>query len=230
MSAKSKTTILFDLDGTLIDSVPDLSGSINHMLTKLNRKSFDDNMIHHWVGNGAQMLVSRALAGKRDIKCEIDSSLLDEAMDIFLSHYKENLCVDTYLYDGVKDTLKKLKGLEYQIVIVTNKPVEFVQPIVCRLGIGEYIDYFIGGNSLPTKKPDPAPLLHICEYFDIEIDKCVMIGDSKNDILAARACAMDSIAVSYGYNYGEDISIYEPDFIVDSFADIMLIITGKTNA
>ncbi len=221
-----KTTILYDLDGTLIDSAPDLSRSINHMLISMGKDRFDDDTIHHWVGNGSQVLVKRALVGKRDFDEDIDSELFDKAFKIFMDHYRDNLCNGTYLYPSVQNTLEKLKKYKYKQVIVTNKPAEFVQPIIDKLGIDEYIDYFIGGDSLSVKKPDPAPLLHICKKFELEISECIMIGDSRNDILAAKACGMDSIAVSYGYNYGEDISIYDPSVTVDKLSDIIPIVTG----
>lgn len=210
------------MDGTLIDSVPDLALAVNEMLTALNRETFSEDTIRFWVGNGAQTLVKRALLGKRDIADEVlDEIFFDKALEIFLSFYKKHLCTATRPYPHVLETLGLLKEKEYRLTIVTNKPAEFVQPILEGLGFDDLIEYFLGGNSLERKKPDPLPLQHLCKKLNIDIDECIMVGDSKNDIQAANACGMQSIGVTYGYNYGEDISVYNPDIIVDDFAEIL---------
>jgi len=216
-----KKAICFDLDGTLIDSVPDLALAVNKMLTALGRETFKEDTIRFWVGNGAQTLVKRALLGKRDVDETVDEAYFTKALEIFLSFYEKCLCTATVPYPHVLKTLQVLKEKGYILTIITNKPVEFVQPILKELGCEGCIEYYLGGNSLERKKPDPLPLQHLCRELDIDIDECVMVGDSKNDILAANACGMQSIGVTYGYNYGEDISVYKPDVIVDDFAEIM---------
>jgi phosphoglycolate phosphatase len=216
-----KKAICFDLDGTLIDSVPDLALAVNEMLTVLGRETFEEDTVRFWVGNGAQTLVKRALLGKRDVDETVDEAYFTKALEIFLSFYEKRLCTATVPYPHVLETLQALKEKGYTLTIVTNKPVEFVQPILKELGFEGCIEYYLGGNSLERKKPDPLPLQHLCRELDIDIDECVMVGDSKNDILAANACGMQSIGVTYGYNYGEDISVYKPDVIVDDFAEIM---------
>jgi len=217
----NKEVILFDLDGTLIDSAPDLSLAVNHMLQTLNRDTFSDDIIHGWVGNGAQILVQRALSGQSMIDENLDAALSAEALDIFLTFYAENLCVSTVAYPHVPVTLKILKGMGYRLAIVTNKPFAFVTPILEGLELDTLFELILGGDSLAQKKPDPMPLLHVCKILDVTVEECVMVGDSKNDILAANACAMQSAGVTYGYNYGEDIGFYNPDVVVDDFADIL---------
>jgi len=217
----NKEAILFDLDGTLIDSVPDLAVAVNEMLKVLEREPFSENTIRYWVGNGAQMLVKRALSGKTEIDADLDPALFEKALELFLSLYAKNLCNDTKLYPNVADTLHTLNDTGYRLVIVTNKPYGFVQPILEGLEIDSLFEFWLGGDSLTVKKPDPQPLLYACEKLNLQVEQCVMVGDSKNDLLAAKTAGMQSIGVTYGYNYGEEVSVYEPDVIVDDFAEIV---------
>ena len=217
----NKELLLFDLDGTLIDSTKDLALSVNYMLRTLKRDEFPKGLIDMWVGNGAQVLVKRALSGSITIDEKIDRTYFEEALSLFLEYYKNNLCKFTLPYKNVIPTLEKLQKSGYKIVIITNKPISFVEPILVGLGLDSYFDFFIGGDSLAQKKPSPEPLLYVCKKFNISPSKTVMIGDSKNDIVAAKAANIDSIAVSYGHNYGEDISTYNPNVTIDNFADIL---------
>ena len=221
MKFNNKEAILFDLDGTLIDSVPDLAVAVNEMLKVLEREPFSENTIRYWVGNGAQMLVKRALSGKTEIDADLDPALFEKALELFLSLYAKNLCNDTKLYPNVADTLHTLNDTGYRLVIVTNKPYGFVQPILEGLEIDSLFEFWLGGDSLTVKKPDPQPLLYACEKLNLQVEQCVMVGDSKNDLLAAKTAGMQSIGVTYGYNYGEEVSVYEPDVIVDDFAEIV---------
>jgi len=217
----NKEVILFDLDGTLIDSVPDLALAVNHMLETLNRDTFSVDIIRFWVGNGAQVLVKRALSGDSKIDEDLNPILFSKALDIFLTFYGQNLCIRTATYPLVPQTLKVLKTQGYRLVIITNKPFDFIAPILEGLQLAELFEYFIGGDSLTEKKPNPLPLLHICEKLDVSVEQCVMIGDSKNDILAANAAKMQSVGVTYGYNYGENIGVYKPSIVIDNFGDLL---------
>ena len=221
MKFKDKKVIIFDFDGTLIDSEPDLAVAINHMLRQLNRETYTQEIISHWVGNGAEILVKRALSGNSKIDETIDNDFFKNALDIFLKFYAQNLCVKTYLYPNVKEVLIRLKDAGFIMVIVTNKPADFVAPILNGLGIDGLFEFYLGGDSLERKKPDPMPLIHVCKELNITVDACVMIGDSKNDILSANRANMQSVGVSYGYNYGEDIRTYNPTAVVDRFEDIL---------
>ena len=218
---KNRELILFDLDGTLIDSAPDLAASINAMLTTLKRDTFDDAKIDAWVGNGAKTLVSRALSGSVAIDSTLEEEFVSEALEIFLGYYKKNVCVKTVAYPEVLETLELLKSRGYKMAIVTNKPYAFVEPILTSLGLVDYFELWIGGDSLAKKKPEPEPLLYLCEQLGVSREKSLMVGDSKNDILAAKAAAIKSIAVTYGYNYGEEIRVYKPDAVVEKFQDIL---------
>lgn len=222
MKLTDKTTIHFDLDGTLIDSVPDLTLAINEMLIMLDRENVEEKNVRSWVGNGAQTLVKRALLGKKEIdSLSVDAALFEEGLALFLKAYQKHLCHATMLYPNVKETLEALKQKGYTLSIITNKPIDFVEPLLMGLEIDEYFSAILGGDSLSQKKPHPLPLEHMCQTLDVSIASSVMVGDSKNDILAANACGMDAIAVSYGYNYGEDIAQYKPLGVVDDFATLL---------
>lgn len=221
MKLAQKKLIIFDFDGTLIDSGPDLALAINHMLQTLKRATYSENKIAGWIGNGAQTLVKRALLGSREIDEEIDAVLFKDALSIFLDSYAHNVCVKTILYPNVRTTLTTLKKCGYTLAIVTNKPFAFIEPILKGLQIDKLFEYYIGGDSLALKKPDPEPLYHVCKQLNVSVAHSVMIGDSKNDIYAAKSAQMDSIGVTYGYNYGEDIMTYKPDIVVTDIEQIL---------
>ncbi|EDM23405.1 phosphoglycolate phosphatase [Caminibacter mediatlanticus] len=212
--------LLFDLDGTLIDSAKDLATSINYMLKTLNKKTYDEKIITKWIGNGGEVLIKRALSGGMEIK-EIDEKEFLKAKEIFFNHYKNNLANNTTIYDGVIETLK---NLPYKKVIITNKPHEFVKPILEKLNLIEYFDGYFGGDYFEEKKPSPLPLLKVCEIYKTPIQKAIMIGDSKNDILAGKKANIKTIAVDYGYNQGEDIKTYNPDIIINDFRKLLEVI------
>lgn len=220
----NKKLILFDFDGTLIDSVPDLAIAINAMLHFVDKPSYSEDQIRQWVGNGAQTLVKRALTGQTQVKTPLDEGYFNHALEIFLTEYEKNICTRTLLYPYVNETLSELKSRGYTMALVTNKPYKFVQPILEGLAMDSFFDYCIGGDSLERKKPDPLPLLHVCEKLGMSVDASVMVGDSKNDILAAKATGMQSIGVTYGYNYGENIEAYEPDVIINDMKEILTVL------
>ncbi len=224
---KDRSLLLFDLDGTLIDSVPDLSRALNATLEELGLPTYDEATIRGWIGNGAAMLVKRGLAGNREIEEEPEEALFERAMESFLKNYAEVLNDATGLYPEVEKTLEKLRERGYRMAIVTNKPSQFVGPILKNLAVDSYFDHIVGGEDLPRKKPDPLPLLHACERLGRSPEEAVMIGDSSNDILAARAASIPSIAVRYGYSAERPIESYGPDAVVDRFGEILGVLGFK---
>ena len=221
MKFLNKNVLLFDLDGTLVDSVPDLALAVNQMLIELGLSAYSQDIIRGWVGNGANILVQRALSGDAEISTDLDELLIKRGLEIFYQTYQSFNCIETRLYPEVLDTLTELKQRGYRLAIITNKPERFIAPIVDGLGLNGLFELIIGGDTLEKRKPDPLPLHYACQQLSVNTDQCVMIGDSKNDILAAKAANMQSVALTYGYNYGEDVSVYHSELVIDDFADLL---------
>jgi len=215
--------VFFDLDGTLIDSAEDLANSINFMLKSIGKNPYDIELIKTWVGNGATMLVKRALSGSFEVG-DIDENEFKKALNIFMEHYKNNLCIKTQMYPGVKETLDKLKAKK--LAIITNKPFKFVTPILKEFKIDGYFGLILGGDSLDEKKPSKKPLLFACEKLNVSPSDTIMVGDSKNDILAAKRAGIKSIAITHGYSQGEDIKGLDADFVVDDIREILKVMYG----
>jgi len=224
VTLQDKNILLFDLDGTLVDSAPDLALALNRTLRDLNKDEFDQQTIRGWVGNGAKVLVQRGLSGSASINTQLDAALIEDALTIFLAHYQQCLCVDSVLYSDVKKGLFALKSSGYRLAIITNKPAIFIQPILDGLGIDNVFELLIGGDTLAETKPDPAPLNYALAQLNVTAQQCLMIGDSKNDILAAKAANIDSIGLTYGYNYGEDIALYQPQWCFDTFKELLTLL------
>lgn len=215
MDFKDKELIIFDFDGTLINSIPDLTLAVNKMLAHYNLPQLTIEQVTPFIGNGAKPLVKRAL--EATMTSEITETFMEDAFNTYLLAYKEVTCIDTFMYPGVLDTLNYLNNKGYKMVICTNKPFYFIAPILEKLEIKDFFTTWIGEDSLAEKKPNALPLLHLAKTANVSIDKCVMVGDSKNDILAAQNATMDNIGVSYGYNYNENIQDYNPTIVVDTF-------------
>ena len=206
--------IMIDLDGTLVDSVPDLAYCIDEMMVKLGLQKWGETQVRHWVGNGVPKLVERALTG--ELEGQPIKEVFDVAYPIFLDLYKDNNAQRSYLYDGVREGLDYLKSQRYQLGCVTNKLEQFTHPLLKVLGIFNDFKIIISGDTLAKRKPAPMPLLYCAEHFNLKPEDCLMLGDSVSDVKAARAAGFDIICMSYGYNHGNDISVENPDLVIDS--------------
>ncbi len=218
MPIKTPELVLLDLDGTLVDSIPDLAYSVNKTLLELSIAERDITSIRNWVGNGIEKLLHRSLTN--DIDGEAESELLDNAFTKFMSIYNENICATSICYPGVREGIDFLKEKNIKLGCVTNKNEQFVGPILEKLGLMNDMSIVIGGDTLPKKKPDPLPLLHAASTFKINPEQSLMIGDSESDVKAARSAGFQIVCVSYGYNHGNDIRDTNPDAVVDSLADL----------
>ncbi len=218
----NKQLLIFDFDGTLIDSVPDLADATNAMLTTLGKDTYPIETIRNWIGNGSRMLVERALVGDVTVpEGALTQAEANHAEQIFFEAYKNLSGSKTVAYPDVDSGLKKLHAAGYTLALVTNKPIRFVPKILESFGWQDLFSEVMGGDSLPVKKPDPAPLLHVCDALNVSVAQSVMIGDSRNDMLAGQNANMDTLGLSYGYNYGQDIRELNPTEAFDNFADLV---------
>jgi phosphoglycolate phosphatase len=214
--------ILIDVDGTLVDSVPDLAYCVDEMMQAVGREPYGEEKVRDWVGNGVERLVRRALIGQ--LEGEPEDADFEQAYPVFLDLYADNTSKRSALYPGVKEGLEYLKGAGYRLGCVTNKAEQFTTPLLQDLGIYDDFSIVVSGDTLQVKKPDPGPLLHAAEFFGVSPDRSLMLGDSISDVKAARAAGFQIICMSYGYNHGEDIRNYDPDTVIDSMEELKTLI------
>jgi phosphoglycolate phosphatase len=214
--------VLIDVDGTLVDSVPDLAFCVDAMMNQLGMPERGERRVRHWVGNGVERLVKRALVNQID--GEPDEALFARALPVFEALYRENTSKRSCLYQGVKEALDFLQTTTVRIGCVTNKASQFTLPLLQDLGIRDYFEIVICGDMVERKKPDPMPLLQAAEQLETEPQASLMLGDSMSDVNAARAAGFQIVCMSYGYNHGEDIRDYNPDAVVDSMVEIKDIV------
>lgn len=219
---KKPAMVLIGVDGTLVDSVPDLAYCVDEMMLAIGRQPHGETRVRDWVGNGVERLVRRALVGQLD--GEPDEASFNQAYPVFLDLYAENTCKRTKLYPGVEEGLAYMQSAGYKLGCVTNKAEQFTLPILEQLGVRSAFGIVVSGDTLPVKKPDPLPLLHAAEKLGVTAEESLMLGDSQSDVKAARAAGFQIICMSYGYNHGEDIRQYNPDLVIDSMAELKNIL------
>ncbi len=211
--------VMFDLDGTLVDSVPDLAAAVDNALTDLDRPPVGVQQVRDWVGNGARVLVRRALAGGME-HAHVDHAQAEQALELFMQHYAANHAL-TQVYPGVKPTLDWLREQQVELAIVTNKPERFVAPLLDEKGLGGYFRWIVGGDTLPQQKPDPAALRHVLQLARVDAAQALFVGDSRNDVLAAKAAGVACVALSYGYNHGRPIAEENPTYVLDNLQGLL---------
>ena len=210
--------VLIDLDGTLVDSVPDLAWCVDETMKALDMPIRGEAKVRNWVGNGVPRLIQRALIDALD--GEADADLYAKAEPVFMALYADNASKRSQLYPSVIEGLNWLKDQGIRVGCVTNKDEQFTLKILKDLGLFDFFEIVISGDTLPLKKPDPAPLLHGAKFFGIKPENAMMIGDSISDVKASRAAGFSIICMSYGYNHGADIRTSNPDVVIDSFAQL----------
>ncbi|QJQ95370.1 MULTISPECIES: phosphoglycolate phosphatase [Halomonadaceae] len=220
--------VTFDLDGTLVDSVPDLAAAVDAVLLAQGLLPAGERKVRDWVGNGSRVLIERALsdAFRRSdsddlVASDLGKDVLEQAHQGFLFHYGQAPSTRTRLYPGVRDALEALAKRGLPMALVTNKPHTFIAPILESFAIAHYFTLCLGGDSLSFKKPDPAPLLHVASHFGMAPRRCLMVGDSRHDITAGKRAGFRTLAVPYGYNHGEPVSDACPDAMVESLAELV---------
>jgi len=213
---------MIDLDGTLLDTIPDLAVAANMMLSELGMSAVDESRVRNFVGKGIPKLVERALAGSMD--GTVDADLLAQALAIYERCYAEVNGRHTHVFPGVMDGLAALQQLGLPLACVTNKAARFVLPLLDEKRLAQYFGLIVAGDTLPRKKPDPLPLTYACTNFGISPRDMLMIGDSLNDAQAARAAGCPVFCVPYGYNEGRDVRELDIDAIVASLLEATRLI------
>ena len=215
----------FDLDGTLVDSLPDLALSVNSALADFSLPKAPEELVLTWIGNGAPVLIARALEwAKGQTGEDFSDAEMEQVKERFNVYYAENLCNVSRLYPNVKETLETLNARGYTLAVVTNKPTRHVQPVLAAFGIDHLFSEMLGGQSLPAIKPHPGPLYYLCGKFGVEPRQVLFVGDSRNDILAAHSAGCPAVGLTYGYNYNIPISESNPDWVFEDFAELLTLV------
>lgn len=207
--------VMFDLDGTLVDSVPDITTATDTMLQALGAAPAGEARVRNWVGNGAARLVARALAhaGREHQQ--------DQAMTLWRAAYQLCCTRSSQLYPDAKALLQALQAAGCKLALTTNKPIQFARPLIEHLGIAHYFELVLGGECVANKKPAPDMLLEVLQTTHTEPERALMVGDSVADIEAARAAGVKVAAVTFGYDNGKPVTTLAPDLVVDALAQLL---------
>ncbi|NIR59650.1 MAG: phosphoglycolate phosphatase [Gammaproteobacteria bacterium] len=214
--------VLIDLDGTLVDSVPDLADCVDRALAALGLPRRGEARVRDWVGNGIDRLIKRALTGTLD--GEPDPDRFERTRALFDECYARHFADRSRPFPGAREGVDALKAAGYPLGCVTNKAARFTRPLLEALGFAGDFGLVVAGDTLPAQKPDPAPLRYAAGHFGVRPEESLLIGDSVNDVRAARAAGFAVICVSYGYNHGEDIRSAHPDAVIDSLRAVRTLL------
>ena len=220
--ARGVAGVMLDLDGTLLDTAPDLAAAAGRTLAALGLRACSQDEIRRFIGRGIPRLVQCCLearaAGARA------GALQAEALALFQDFYFEESGRRTTLYPGVIEGLVQLRAMRLRLACVTNKAARYTLPLLEQTGLAPYFERVVSGDTLARKKPDPMPLAHICAAFALAPAEVLLIGDSANDTLAARAAGCPVVCVAYGYSEGGDVHDLDCDAIVDSLSEAATLI------
>ncbi len=214
--------IAFDLDGTLVETLPDLHEAAIRMLAQIGRPAVTESTVRAYVGEGVDRLVSRLLSGQSDR--EPDCALFEKAAEDFRGHYASVLTRASHPFSGVVSTLRILRERGFKLACVTNKPARFTEPLLDGLALSGYFDLILSGDSLPRKKPDALPLVHSAQVFGIDCANLLLVGDSPVDTGSARAAGCPVFCVPYGYRGTLAVQELDCDAIVPTLPDLLDLI------
>ena len=220
--------VLFDLDGTLLDTVPDLHAAVCAMLADLGRPALPEEAVRSYVGRGIANLVKRVLADSLDA-AEDDSPAPAEALASFCRHYARENGRRTQLFPGAREGLEAIRAKGLPMAVITNKAEAFTRPLLEMTGLAEFFSVVVSGDNLPRHKPDPMSLVWTCGRLGVSPTDALFIGDSVNDFLAARAACCRVFLLPYGYNEGRDVRELDCDAIVPSIISAASLIRHRAS-
>ena len=218
----SASTLLFDLDGTLADTAPDLTRALNRVLSALDCPEVTLENTRNWIGNGMRCLLERALVGEGEKNASPD--FVDQGVALFEPFYAETVWADSVCYPGVVDGLAEFKRMGYKMGCVTNKPRSCTGALLEHSGLVDFFEVVVAGDDLVETKPAPAPLLYAADQLHVGPQDCVVIGDSRNDVDAARAAGMAILLVTWGYHQGLELSTMGATQLVSQFNQIFHVV------
>jgi len=216
---------LFDLDGTLVDTAPDLNAALNHALTSHGLQPVDEALTRHWVGHGARVLVTQALAHQqRDGHGSADPTAaadLDALLNGFIDHYQSHIADHSKIYPGVVETLEALRAGGSRLAVVTNKRTVLTEALLEILGLGTYFDAVVCGDTAALPKPAADPAVYACRALNLPADQVLFVGDSATDVACARAAGCAVVCVADGYNHGTPAHELGADAVITSFRELL---------
>jgi phosphoglycolate phosphatase len=215
------SAIVIDLDGTMLDSAPQLAEAANRMLREMDYPPVSQEVLASYIGNGIGWLVKRALTG--EMHATPDAALYEHAMPIFEKHYAQ-LLLGSKPYDGVIEGLEAMRAAGFRMGCITNKAARFTGPLLEGAGLAKYFGIVVSGDTLPEKKPHPLPVQHAAKFFGVPVEQVLVIGDSLNDTLAARAAGCPVFCVPYGYNHGEPAENLDSDAVITNLAAALQLV------
>ncbi|MBF4989537.1 phosphoglycolate phosphatase [Methylophilus sp. QUAN] len=210
--------VMFDLDGTLLDTAPQIAEAANRMLVALGKPMLPQAQITTYIGEGVQNLIKRCLVGS--MHGEPSEQEFARAQPLYHGFYEANATA-SQVFAGVLPALQQLKKQGYRLACVTNKPEKFTLPLLQHAGLADFFEIVVSGDTLPKKKPDPLPLLHICQKLGTLPAEAVLVGDSETDIQAAHAAGCFVVTVPYGYNQGRAIDVATVDATVQQLTEVV---------
>jgi phosphoglycolate phosphatase len=210
--------VMFDLDGTLVNTVPEIAFAINKMLADLGLTELPQQQVERYIGEGAQMLIRRSISAHT--QHEPDEALFEQAQELFYAHYADNV-TQSKPYEGAIATLAALQDKGLRLACVTNKPEKFTIPLLDASGLLDFFEVVVSGDTLPKKKPDPIQLRYICAKFNVLEAEAMLVGDSLTDVAAAHAAGCYIVTVPYGYNQGKPIDHNMVDDTITSLTDLV---------
>lgn len=215
---KAYSAYLFDLDGTLVDTAPDINTALNHALSGMDCAAVDETLTRHWIGHGARVVIEQAL---RHHRYNAPTEQVDAALKHFLDYYGNHLCDESRPYPGVVNTLSTLRAGGAKLAVVTNKMSTLSEPLLDQIGLRDYFELIVSGDTAEHPKPAPDPVNLCLRAFNLQPNACLFVGDSETDVLAARAAGVPVVCMRDGYNHGVDVTTLKPDGVVQHFADLL---------